>query len=516
MDVILLNTLISYFKAEKIKVSPTELELQLFTHPHTPSLYAISETLNFLNIENVAAQVEAHQLDQLSEHFVAFISDDSGKEKFYHVQQREDQIYIHGKKKLITKETFKNVWNGIILIAEQSKNIEKINTNTWINKGFIALISILALVFLWGNAFTIIFCILGVLGLYVSNQIFETQNDKSSYLGDKICGTEEENGCSKILNISKYNLYIFTPNQLLFSFLSAAMISVILTTSFTPIHIALYTAALLAIISLLCIQGFVVKSWCKLCLLSSLIITLQFGTILLNSNFTYVSTDYFWSSLFLKEMVLFILFFSILLLVIYQYHKLKKQNYTLNTSAIELIKFKRSPKTIKSILVDTEKIKFPEGADQLLFGNQQATNVIRLVLSTTCSYCKKSFHDFHELYLRKGTEYQFQLIFNHYGDLASERNKTLAQLINTYSTDTQKDFLNTLKAVLEQQNTSNKGVHNTQYTANNSKVITDQRNWCERNGIFQTPILIINQTIMPEFYDASFIEDILAVENEKQ
>ncbi|MGB5820910.1 MAG: hypothetical protein WBG90_15600, partial [Saonia sp.] len=114
MDKVLFNALISYFNAEKIKVSREELELQLFSHPHTPSLYAVSETLNFLKIENIAAQVAPSQLDQLPEHFLAFMDYEGRLPYFTHVRQNGSQVYFNGEKEMLTKEEFTQKWGGVL------------------------------------------------------------------------------------------------------------------------------------------------------------------------------------------------------------------------------------------------------------------------------------------------------------------------------------------------------------------------------------------------------------------
>jgi len=90
MDKTLLNALISYFR--------DELELQLFSHPYTPSLYAISETLTFLNIQNLAAQIGHEQLDQLPDNFIAFIKPEKQAPYFAHV--RRDPKNLKNQKSL--------------------------------------------------------------------------------------------------------------------------------------------------------------------------------------------------------------------------------------------------------------------------------------------------------------------------------------------------------------------------------------------------------------------------------
>lgn len=517
MDKELFNALITYFKAEKIKVSQSELELQLFSHPHTPSLYAVSETLDFLKIENVAAQIEPSQLDQLPEHFIAFIEEDENRQYFSHVQQNGNQVYLHGEKEVITKQNFNEKWNGIVLLAEQEDS-SIISESLWIRWSGIAL-AVLFTIILWSNIAALIFCIIGVLGLYVSGEIFETANNRSSYFGQKICGQEEESGCNKVLKSSDYHLGLFSLNDLFFSFLLSTIALTLLNARFVSAHTLVYLIAILVVVSSIVIQGFILKAWCRLCLLSSTIILTQVLLVVVGSFITAPPIPIPGSPVFLfsKNLVAFGLFFFVALIGIYSYRKLKTQNYKLSASEIDLLRFKRSPKTIKRALADTRSINYIEGADQLIFGNPDAPQIIRLVLSTTCSFCKKTFKEFYDFYRKNGSEYKFQLILNHYETTSSKRNDIAATMINSYRNNEQDGFLKMMNRWFRHRDTVkffDEDVAN--FTYEDYQIILEQRGWCEKNGLFHTPALIINNKIMPYYYDASFLDDILEVMKEKE
>ncbi len=516
MDKVLFNALITYFKAEKIKVSYRELELQLFSHPHTPSLYAVSETLNFLKIKNVAAQIEPNQLDQLPEHFIAFIDDEEKGQYFSHVQQNKNQVYLHGEKETTAKENFKKKWNGIILLAEQedSANISEI---LWIKWAGIIL-TVLFTIILWPDIPSLIFCIIGVFGLYVSGEIFETTNNQSSYLGQKICGQEEESGCNKVLKSSDYHITLFSLNDLFFSFLLSIIILTLLNAGFGSVHTLIYLIALIVVVSTIIIQGFILKTWCRLCLLSSSIVLGQILVIIVGSSFSEISimgdSSIF---LFLKNLFTYGLLFSIVLLGIYSYRKLKIQNYKLSASEIDLLRFKRSPKTIKRALADTRSIEHIEDVNQLVFGNSETSQTICLVLSTTCGFCKKAFEKFYDFYCKNGSGSKFFLILNHYRTTSSKRNDIAATMINFYRNNKPDEFLKMMNRWFQHRDADkffDEVVVN--FTDEDYQILLRQRGWCEKNELFQTPILIINDKIMPDYYDASFLEDILKVMEGKE
>ena len=47
------------------------------------------------------------------------------------------------------------------------------------------------------------------------------------------------------------------------------------------------------------------------------------------------------------------------------------------------------------------------------------------------------------------------------------------------------------------------------YTDEDYKVLNEQREWCQKNELFYTPVLIVNNRPTPSDYDASFLEDII-------
>lgn len=515
MDQVLLNALISYFNAERIKVSQRELELQLFSHPDTPSLYAISETLDFLNIENVAAQIQQEQLGELPEHFVAFVDDPERGTYFSHVQQNGSQVYLHSIKTRMSKSEFTKKWNGVVLLAEQ-EHVGKDTMGWWSAWSGIGLLFLSALL-TWPHIPALFFCGIGILGLYLSNEIFETAHDRSSGFGQKICGQNEESGCKQVLQSDQYQLGPFSLNDLFFAFLLATLLQTLLAGKWSAAHLWVYGLATMSVLCTIAIQAFILKTWCRLCLLSAAVVLFQTSIMIVVA---YYSEAVVWpalSMLAFKDMLSLGLFFFIALLGINSYRRLKAQNYELATSEIELLRFKRSPNTIARALDHTKSLTLLAGADQIVLGNPKASKTVRLVLSTTCGFCKTAFEKFRSLYAKDTKTYQFHLILNHYNTDSSPRNDVAASLIHCYRTQGVDAFLERMDAWFAHRD-AERFFQDTprQFTDADYQTLKTQRDWCKKNELFHTPILMIDAKIIPEFYDASFLEDILAVFNAKE
>lgn len=507
MDRTLFDALVSYFQAEKIKVSHSELELQLFSHPHTPSLYAVSETLNFLKISNVAAQIDQNQINELPEHFLAFLDDPEKGPYFSHVRQNGSKVYLNGDKAGMTKEEFGKKWNGIILLAEQEKNAT-ISKSKWITWSAIPLV-LLFTVILWPNFYALAFFLMGMIGLYISNEIFETSHDRSTNFGKKICGQKEESGCNKILKSQNYNLGAFSINDLLFAFLLSTMGLLLLNVGFGDAHLIVYLVALIFVLSTIVIQAFVLKAWCRLCLLSSSIIIVQ-ASLIFGRLYPFNANLSDGTAVLVKDATVLGLLFILILLVTHNFRKLKSQNYALGLKHIELLQFKRSPETINRALVDTKELTISTGAGQLIFGNSEVAPVIVLVLSTSCGYCKKAFEKFLDLYHRNGRENSFKLVLNHYDDTASKRNDVAATMINCYRTRGADIFLKMMDDWFKHRNADQFLMeHVSEFTGEDYRILAEHREWCKKNELFHTPILIVSNKVIPHYYDATFLDDIL-------
>lgn len=515
MDEVLFNALVSYFNTVKIKISPSELKLQLFSHPHTPSLYAISETLNFLKIENIAAEVEHEQLEFLPNNFIAFLRDEEGAEYFTHVRKSKNSIFLNNTKNSISKEEFFMRWDGVVLVAEQ-KHTNQVVTYFW-SKGIFLLLAITLILFLWPKIYPLLFCFIGIVGLILSEEIFKTTNNMESPLGEKICGKEKKSGCNTILNSSKYKVSLFSFNDLLFSFFISNLVFTLLNVGFNNFHMIVYAIAIAAVLTTVFIQKFIAKAWCFLCLLSSACIVLQ--AIIIFTNTFFWETSFIFDSLetALKSASIFILLFFISLFTIYNFRKLRKQNYELTANEINLLRFKRSPEIISLVVTNSKHIDFVKGADLLECQNKGTKHVIRLVLSTSCGFCKNAFTMFYRFYQENKIQYSFQIIFNHYEVGNSKRNRVAANLIQVYQKE---GFYSLLKKLDGWFNNPKANANLEEYSGHigdeNYAVLLKQRDWSKNNGLFHTPILIIDTIIIPEFYDTSFLSDFLKTIEENE
>tara|TARA_R110002020_G_scaffold63170_1_gene168628 strand:- start:26639 stop:28183 length:1545 start_codon:yes stop_codon:yes gene_type:complete len=511
MKTMLLRALRSYFKALNIKFPQEELELQLLSNPHTPSLYAISETLDFLGIEHVAAKIEKGQVGALPENFIAFIDGEDGSPYFSHVRKKGDGFYLNVEKRNIAQMDFLEIWNGVVLLAERNAK-EGFSKGQWTHLMGMPLVLLIGLL-LWENPMAIAFSILGLMGLYISAEIFVTSINRASVLGKKVCGGNDVSGCEKVINSEKYNLGGFTPNDVLFAFFAATLGTLLFTKSLGLAHVVVYLLSIVGLFATIAAQAFVLKAWCRLCLLAS-------GVIFIQAMLVFFTTAYgtvvigLPSKADLEGMGILGLLFGMALIFVQNYRKVQKRNVGLSTSEIELLKFKRLPQIIGYVLKDAQKLRLSREADQLQFGNANALHSVTLVLSLSCKYCKDAFFKLLYLYKKRGNDLAFRIVLNHYDPSIKKQNTVAAFLIETFDRKDPDLFLEKMQMWFKAQNNLRSETDGRTY-ARGMEILGLHRAWCERNKIYQTPTLIIDESIIPYYYDADFLEDFLDVLSEE-
>ena len=81
--------LFKYLKAENININEDTFIEQIYSHPNYPSLLSISDTLNFLLIENVVFEANPDCLDSLPNNFILLMDDKKSNEDYHFIEKKE-------------------------------------------------------------------------------------------------------------------------------------------------------------------------------------------------------------------------------------------------------------------------------------------------------------------------------------------------------------------------------------------------------------------------------------------
>ncbi|OYQ49904.1 cysteine peptidase family C39 domain-containing protein [Flavobacterium aurantiibacter] len=481
------------------------LQLQFLSHADYPSFRAISDTLDYFNIQNIAAQIPVEAFDELPFPLIAILNNEDYS-KITVVEKKSDNNFVATDEKLtrkkLTKAELLRVWSGFIIAAEYST--EKVRKTDRYSISIITLVTLLSVFTLfveYQNWVHLTYLLSSIVGCGISWLIFKEKLGEKSLLVDKVCGlTNKKDGCAGIINDKSSNL-IF---GLTFSDASMIYFSWITLTLVMFGYNAL-AALVLGIFGLFVsiyswyLQGKVLKSWCSLCLGISSILIFQFIT----SIIMYRSPDFSLAH-FLQIGVVFILvgiawyYFSTqtFLQKDYNYLEISATKFKRNQSMFEMLLNKRSLKQPLSMLDDSVRFRF---------GSTDPKIVITAVTNPLCGFCVETFQSYEKM-LSKYSFLQLNLIFSVPNIQPDNPGVVvLRNVIEIYKLDGKESSLKSLSDwfMLRDLNIWLKNYSRTFKMDSIKEVVLHHGSWIEENEITGTPTTIINNHFYPTEYKLS-------------
>ena len=241
------------------------------SHPNYPSLLSVSDSLSFLDIENISANVPFHHFDKLPDRFLTklnHIDDFVLLTKFknqYKIENNSSEV------ETLSIDTINQNWNGLVFIIGENENNSK-NLAFNIEYKRLLYISIILSLFFFKQNFDyqdIFYLSTTFFGLYISYDILKTYFKKGSN-ESKFCSENKEISCNSVINSKdyKFNKY-FEFVDLPILFFSISLLGILFN---------LFSSRLIGFLSLLSfpliiysihLQKFKIKKWCSLCLIAS-------------------------------------------------------------------------------------------------------------------------------------------------------------------------------------------------------------------------------------------------------
>ena len=508
-----LTILSNYLKREQYLVNEKNLKLQLLSNPDYPSVKSITDTLDYFNIDNLAANVPKDALEQLPNFFLAIIVKEH-KTSIAQVDIGKSFVRLldsNGNKEKLTVEGFKAIWNGTIIA------IEKNSDTTTSNRSNISMLKHPVIPFILITAFAIlssiiqlnlvnfIYSVISTIGLVIGYFIVREAIGLFSKTTSKVCNSSTNNtSCGDVIN---------SKSSKIFGFLSLSDLTITYFLSLLFIIPVLgYDASFLLLLGVLTFpiilytvyqQAISIKKWCPLCLVVASLIISQ--TII-----AFITLDFF---IFNLNYSLISIFIFVLVYVSWlQVKSLIVDNLSLNHEATEYLKFKRNEKLFKTLL-EEESIKESIflNENSIVFGNPNAKITINAVTNPLCGYCTKAFQSYHNLLQKHTGDIKLNVIFNVPANNLEQSSSQISQrIIELYKESNQDAFFSlvywfAVRDVIEWQNKY--GLPNENADLN---TLQKHKDICNQNDITYTPATIINNYKYPKAYnieDLSFFID---------
>jgi len=496
----LFDKLINYLKLDK-----QEFLFQFNSHPNYPSALAFSDTLNFMGIRNDAYELDKEYWDELPNEFITIIDN-----SFSLVKKTGNNYTIYSDKtKTLNKEELHKSSADFVLLFEKAENMESKSVSSvrpflYVILGIIAIYSLLS--YTWYEA---AFNILSLIGAYISLEIFNQKFGNTSAVIGSICGdtsvNQSTNACDKIISQDKTSIWglKFSDFSLIY-FIGIAVLGLFLPDMSFVIK-GFTFISVIAIGYSLYIQGFVEKTFCKVCLL---IISVLVAQLVLSILF-FENIFFDWKQ-FLLIIVLWIVSFTLILYL----NNILKEKESLQKSNAKNLRFKRNYDLFKTLLLEKEKINFSDNTTFSL-GSKDAKLHIGIVSNPYCGFCKDAHKIIENLLEKYPNDISVQMRFNYSSGKANDKYTGLvSDFIHIYKNKPQKEFLKTVDTWFENKDEAQ--IKQRAGTDSDIEDLTPLIQMSDENinaGLNFTPVLIINGYQFPEKYDREdlyyFIDELL-------
>ncbi len=474
-----------------------DFEDYFLSHPNYPSLYAVTDTLTLVGIENVAAKVPIEEFFELPNSFLAIY-----KQELVLIEKTKNEVFVteeNKKRDNVSFDTFFNNWDGIILAIEENENqqVHKAS-NKYIN--YLLLFGMLLIFYFLNNSqnFNLI-TILGFLlsftgfliGILIVNEKYGTHVDP---LISKVCSFSENTSCTSVIKFSGTLITKWIDfTDLPIVFFASALLSQLLDME------SLFVVSAISILSLplvtysIWLQKSKIKKWCVLCLaISSVLLLLSLIPLIIATVYS------------IKAIADFFVIGSIVLTVWLFIKSYLSSNANLTKENFNLKKFKRTLAVLNSLLKPVFNYEAIHSFNRILIGETYAPINITLLLSPSCSHCHSAYKEATELYKNFKNKINVTILIN--VNPNNQQNNYLDVIFTMLyiNKNTPNKILEALNdwhiARMSQEKWLVKWNNSIDDFENEKNDLYEQYNWCQENNFNFTPVRLLNDNIYPTEY----------------
>lgn len=501
-----------FLQINKYSEIKNEFKDLFLSHPNYPSLFAITDSLDLLSVENAAVRVSKEQIVDLPSNFLAYF-----KEELILVEKAKNFVRINTIKKGTHKMSYENFlldWNGVVVAIEPNNVVARENLKvefSWLKYGFpLLLLGGLSFFYHTYTLFSLVFLATSILGFTVSIFIVQEKLGFKNGIISKFCNLSSNSSCNAVINNneSSTNQWIsFSDLPLLF--FGSSIIAILVQPLSSAVLVGfLSLLAIPVIVSSIWIQKFEVQKWCVMCLMVSALIFAQsviwFASDLFTLNFSF-------------ENVFPFLFSLVLLIPIWSVLKSMLRNILENDSSLkEMKKFKRNYSLLNFLSKKVPNTKGFEDLRGLNFGNRNAGVKLSVIISPSCEHCHKTFHEAFDLVLRFPDKIFLNVLFNINPENFDNPYKVVVERLLTINRSTPGKTVEAISDWHIKKMGLKKWLKKWNVEAVSMMInqeIQKQYEWCSKNNFNYTPVKIVNERLFPNEYELSelkyFLNDLV-------
>lgn len=479
------------------------------SHPNYPSLFSVTDSLDILRIENMAANVPKNQLENLPEHFIAAIQDKDG-EIFVFVNKKNNSIVYEtesDEKHTVTLEEFRELWNGLILAVEKNENItdiKKSGIKSSVSVGLLSAVFLLSNFTYEFNFYEFIFRTLSFIGLFTSIFILLEKNEDGNELVSKICSFNSKTSCDSVIKSkdSQITKWLdFTDLPILFfaiNFIAGSLANL----SFGIIGLLSLVSLPICVYSIY-LQKTKLKKWCVLCLIVSSLILAQSLLYILNLN--NLSTT-------LSKATHYLIIAMACSAIWFPIKKIMSERKKLADKNKELSRFKRNFNLFDFLSTEIKEPQQLASLQPIYFGNPEASLTFRLFLSPSCGHCHTAYQKAKDFIGKYPEKIRLAVYFNL--NIENMENPYVAIAKNLQQIHLSNG---NIRQAIEDWHIQNLDIEKwlkkwkQEIISEEAEAeLNKQYEWCAKNEFNYTPVKIIDHKLLPKEYELEEIKYFLS------
>jgi uncharacterized membrane protein len=515
MNQTLESKIIKWLRLLKIRVSSGYLKNQLQSHSDFPSLLSITDTLDELNIDNAALEVNQEKWKDIPTPFLIITRDMGGTFELV----KNKSLYLNSN-----IDFFKR-WTGLIILADKPDDWKHLENEKWLAKekksrqtvltSILSVITISVLSLVNNFSWTLTGLLTTTLtGFSIAVLISQHELGINNELIEQLCNAGKHTDCDAVMH---------SKGSRLSKWMNWADVGIIYFASYSLVLITLlYTAntssiSILAILSCAAVpftlfslyyQWQVVKKWCPLCLLTIGVLLMQFLLLFPVSfslatntrpNFISFNTIFFTAFTFIALATAWLLIIKPAL----------KTNIESKDKNFFLLRFKNDPDVFDAVLKRQRKVDTTPFENDLQLGNAYASVQILVGSNLYCTPCAKTHEVLHELINDNNIGLTIRLWHkaDNKEDKRTEAGSYLLKLMDGKGPEYKKQVLHDWYVLMNLDKFQQK--YTLQREANIQQQLEEHEQWNKEARIENTPTIFINGYELPKQYKATDLKHVI-------
>ncbi|MGS2762882.1 vitamin K epoxide reductase family protein [Sinomicrobium sp. M5D2P9] len=511
----------------KVNYTSKYVEDSILSHSDYPSLLSVSDTLDKYDIEHLALKTNGKRLEALPKPCVVQITQ-QGSHQFYVVESiDEKEITYYDENNKLRKDwydRFLTGWTGVCLAVQTSETTQEPGIEDKLKekriKNLLFVLFSIALISWFvadgimpdHNTFQIVvpgvYVLLKLLGVSVSVILLWYGIDKYNPTLQHLCSGGTKISCDVVMN-SRYSKILGTDidlNIMAFAYFFASLMLMLITawssSSLGVLSILSFMTAPVILFSVYA-QAFVLKKWCKFCLMISGILAVEIGVALFG--------EFYANNISLRDVSVFLVFFSTSLLGWKFLKPFLERDKEINFYKRSLKKIKNNQVVLQSLLSKSRKITNDTDNLGILLKNSAPKYQIIKVCNPYCGPCAKAHPVLDKLY--KEGSIDLQIIFTARADNNDRKAKPVSHFLAIES----KGDIEVVTTSLDRWYTAEQKDYEAfarQYPMNGELEqqwdrIRQMSDWCKAEKITHTPTIFINGYELPKEYNVADLQEVL-------